>query len=243
MSGVVTATVMFTDMVGSTALRTRLGDAVADEVMASHDRLLDKALETHGGLLVKRLGDGVLATFSSAVHALHAAVDVQRAVETASRHEPVRAYALRVGVSAGDISVVGEDDVAGLPVVEAARLCAAAEGGQVMLSAVVRALVGSRAPGLLVPAGEVSVRGAREPLVAHRLQWSHGLRSAAAADLRRVLEALAEAGDTLADLRATSAGDLVDRVLSAVEQAQRELAEHVCNHGGHLVAVPRQSCA
>lgn len=243
MTGIVTATVLFTDMVGSTALRTRLGDAVADEVMASHDELLDRALETHGGLLVKRLGDGVLATFPSAVHALSAAVDVQRAVEAAARREPVRAFALRVGVSAGDVSVVGEDDVAGLPVVEAARLCAAAEGGQVLLSDVVRALVGSRAPGLLVPAGEVSVRGAREPVVAHRLQWSHGLRSGAAADLRRVLEAMAEAGDHLVGLRGSSRDHLVDRALSALEEAQRDLAEHVCGQGGHLVAVPRQSCA
>ena len=65
-----TATVLATDMVASTQLRARLGDAAADVVVAQHDALVDDVLRATGGRLVKRMGDGVLAVFSSAKQAL-----------------------------------------------------------------------------------------------------------------------------------------------------------------------------
>jgi class 3 adenylate cyclase len=169
-SGVVTATVLFTDMVGSTALRARLGDDIADDVMAAHDELLQTTVGDFSGYVVKHLGDGVLATFGSAVQALEAAAQVQRRVAALTRRDPARGYALRIGLSAGDISVLG-DDVAGTPVVEAYRLCEAAEGEQVLISDVVRVLVGSRAPGEVVALGPITLRGLPEPIETHRLDW------------------------------------------------------------------------
>jgi class 3 adenylate cyclase len=170
-----TATVLFTDMVASTQLRARLGDAAADVVVAQHDALIDDVLRATGGRLVKRMGDGVLAVFSSAKQALEAAALVQRRVAQLRARRPEHGFSLRVGIAAGDVSL-GEHDVSGTPVVEAYRLCEQAGADHVLLSDVVRVLVGSRSPWQLVPAGELDVRGLPDPLVAYSLEWHHPMR-------------------------------------------------------------------
>ncbi|HTC81703.1 MAG TPA: hypothetical protein VK848_09235, partial [Acidimicrobiia bacterium] len=69
-----TAIVLFTDLVGSTELRARLGDEAAEEIRRKHDHLLSGSIEANRGCLVKNLGDGVMATFSGASDAVAAAV-------------------------------------------------------------------------------------------------------------------------------------------------------------------------
>jgi class 3 adenylate cyclase len=77
-TGRATATVLFTDLVGSTELRGRLGDDAAEELRRAHDRLLTEAVEGNGGRVVKGLGDGIMATFTGAADAVAAAVAVQQ---------------------------------------------------------------------------------------------------------------------------------------------------------------------
>ena len=74
------ATVMFTDLVGSTRLREVLGDDGADEVGVEHDRIIGAALSSTGGRLVKNLGDGALAVFDSSVDAVVAGQRIQEGV-------------------------------------------------------------------------------------------------------------------------------------------------------------------
>jgi class 3 adenylate cyclase len=74
-------TVLFTDVVGSTAFRTRVGDAGADVRLFELERASREVVATHGGDVVKGLGDGVMATFSSAVAAIDATVTLQLLVE------------------------------------------------------------------------------------------------------------------------------------------------------------------
>jgi class 3 adenylate cyclase len=76
-----TAIVVFTDLVGSTDLRSRLGEDAAEQRRRSHDRLVADAVEAHRGRLVKNLGDGVMATFTGASDALAAAVAIQQAID------------------------------------------------------------------------------------------------------------------------------------------------------------------
>ena len=64
-----TATVLFTDLVGSTELRSRLGDVAADQVRRAHDQILGAAVTDHGGTVVKGLGDGLMASFTAAADA------------------------------------------------------------------------------------------------------------------------------------------------------------------------------
>ena len=160
----------FTDLRGSTDLRVRLGDVDFDELRRRHDAVLAAAVEASGGHLVKLMGDGVLAVFSGAVDALDAAVAMQQAIEHLNR-SLATPLDLAVGVSAGDVAIEG-DDVHGTPVVEAARLCAVARGGQILGADVVRVLAGSRGAHRFEPLGDLSLKGLPDPVRTFDVSWS-----------------------------------------------------------------------
>ena len=165
-----TATVMFTDLVDSTGLRSRLGDETADAVRRTHDTVLRSAVEAHGGRLVKGLGDGGMATFSSAADAVATAVAVQQGVDVHNRRSADMRIDLRIGLSAGDVLWEG-GDCFGRPVIEAARLCAEAGAGEVLVSDVVR-LLGRSADGSRFQArGLRELRGLDVPVDTHELVW------------------------------------------------------------------------
>jgi class 3 adenylate cyclase/DNA-binding SARP family transcriptional activator len=158
-------TVLFTDLVGSTALLSKLGDDAADDVRRSHFTLLREVIADHRGREVKSLGDGVMVAFASARDAVACAAAMQRAVsEQADRLE------LRVGIDAGEPIHEG-GDLFGMPVVVARRLCDAAAGGQVLVSDVVRLLCGRRLGLPLEPIGPVRLKGLDEPVAAHAVRW------------------------------------------------------------------------
>lgn len=162
---------MFTDLVSSTRLRTREGDAAADQLRRRHDEALRVAVAAHGGEVVKGLGDGIMATFPSAAEAVSAAVEMQQAMARLNRRRRSEDVAIRVGVSAGD--VVREDgDCFGEPVIEASRLCDQAEGGQILCSDVVRALARRRGGHEFREAGELELKGLPEPVLAWSVAWS-----------------------------------------------------------------------
>jgi class 3 adenylate cyclase/tetratricopeptide (TPR) repeat protein len=165
-----TATILVTDLVGSTELRSRIGDEHAERLRRLHDRLSRSAVETHGGVVVKGLGDGVLASFPEASAALAAAVAIQQAADAHTRRHPDLPLVLRVGLSAGDVTV-DAGDCFGTPVVEASRLCAAAEGGRVLAAEVVRLLVKGRAGFTLDPVGELELKGLAEPVTTSEVIW------------------------------------------------------------------------
>src|SRR5438309_2804789 len=112
-----TAIVVFTDLVGSTELRSRLGEDAAEELRRNHDRLIGGAVEGNRGRLVKSLGDGVMATFTGASDAIAAAVAIQQALDrhnwSGSSDVPLE---VRIGVSAGDVAF-DEADCFGTPVI------------------------------------------------------------------------------------------------------------------------------
>jgi class 3 adenylate cyclase/tetratricopeptide (TPR) repeat protein len=166
-----TAIVLFTDLVGSTALRSRLGEEAAEEVRRKHDRLVTVAIDANRGQLVKNLGDGVMATFSGASDAVAAAVDIQQALDRFNRSDRSAAsLEVRVGLSAGDVAVE-EGDCFGTPVIEAARLCTAARGGQVLATEVVRLLAGSAGGHQFTPVGTLELKGLPAPVSACEVVW------------------------------------------------------------------------
>ena len=129
-----TATLMFTDIEDSTVLAQEMGDQLWSETIDDHDRFIVAAVEKHAGTVIKTLGDGALVAFGGARTALRCAGDLQAGFAE-------RPFAVRIGIHAGDL-VRTEDDVVGLTVNKAARIAAAAAGGQVVISAIVRELVG-----------------------------------------------------------------------------------------------------
>ena len=164
-----TATVLFTDLVGSTELMSRLGDVAFDGLRTEHFARLREVVATHGGVEVKNTGDGILATFSSVVEALAAAVEMQQAAhhQTVSAAVPVT---IRVGMSLGEVTL-DAGDVYGTPVVEAARLVAAARPGHILATAVVRMVAGSRAPTAFSEAGTIDLKGLPEPVPVCEVTW------------------------------------------------------------------------
>ncbi len=166
-----TATILMTDLVGSTQLRSRLGEEAADHLHRLHDRLLREAVEHHGGVVVKGLGDGVLATFTGARDAVAAAVAIQQAADVHTRRHPEQSLVVRVGLSAGDVTVEDDGDHVGTPVIEASRLCAAARGGQILAADIVRALTRGRGGHTFTAAGELDLKGLPEPVATVAIGW------------------------------------------------------------------------
>jgi len=158
-----------TDLVDSTAMADRVGPAAAEILRAEHFGLLRDALERTGGREVKNLGDGLMVVFAGAAQALTCGVAMQQALEARNRRAQER-LAVRIGVSLGD-TTVEEGDHFGEPVVQAARLCAAAAGGQILVSDLVRRIGGTRDGHRFRSLGDLELKGLSEPLPAFELQW------------------------------------------------------------------------
>ncbi len=166
-----TLSVLFTDAVASTAALARLGDDRFGVVQEAHLGLLRTAAAGRGGREVKSLGDGLMMVFTGAADSLGCAVAMQQAVEAAQRRGE-EGLALRVGVAAGDVTVAADGDVHGSPVVEAARLCAAARSGQILASEVARRLAGSRGGHAYTPMGLIELKGFAEPVAVVEVGWA-----------------------------------------------------------------------
>ena len=144
------ATVLFSDIVGSTEQAAALGDRAWTARLEQHDRAIDRQLARFGGHLVKRTGDGVLAIFDGPARAVQCAVAMRDALRQLG-------IDVRVGVHTGEIERRG-DDVAGIAVHLAQRVQSKADAGEVLVSrTVVDLVVGSDLP--FVDRGEHELKG------------------------------------------------------------------------------------
>jgi class 3 adenylate cyclase len=161
-------TILFTDVEGSTALTERVGDAKAREVLRAHERIVREALQSHGGSEVKAMGDGFMASFSSATRALECAIAMQRAFgeynETADA--PTR---VRIGLNAGE-PIAEAADLFGTAVNLAARIAAQAAGGEILVANVVRELAAGKGFSF-ADKGEATLKGFEKPARLHEVRW------------------------------------------------------------------------
>jgi class 3 adenylate cyclase len=162
-------TVLFTDIVGSTELASRLGPEEADRVRQGHFSLLRQALAATDGTEVKNLGDGLMAVYASPSAAVAGAVAMQQAVERDNVRSD-QGVGLRVGISGGEVTVE-DDDYFGDPVIEAARICAICDGGQILTADVVRSMAGRRSPHRFDDVGERDLKGLPEPVLIFEVAW------------------------------------------------------------------------
>ena len=133
---VLSMTVLFTDIVASTEQQARVGDRTWSQLTDQHDAMVRAALARHRGHEVKTTGDGFLVTFDASGRALRCATDILAGAKGIELE-------LRAGVHTGEVEVRG-DDIAGLAVTIAKRVCDLAGPGQVMVSETVRGhVVGS----------------------------------------------------------------------------------------------------
>jgi len=126
-------TILFTDIANSTEMTSRFGDRATMAMLSVHDGIVRKALRENSGREVKHTGDGIMAAFVSAGHAVRFACQVQEALNAHNASAPEFPVMVRVGISAGEPVEQG-NDLFGSTVQLAARLCAQAEPGQVLVS-------------------------------------------------------------------------------------------------------------
>jgi len=138
-----TVTFLFTDVEGSTRLLQRVGPAFRD-LLAMHDRILRNAIAAGKGVEVRNEGDAFFAAFPTARGAIRAAVEAQRTLSSYPWPEG-NVVRVRIGAHSGE-GVLGGSDYVGLDVHEAARIAAAAHGGQVLISDATRGLLASGLP-------------------------------------------------------------------------------------------------
>jgi class 3 adenylate cyclase len=150
-------TVLFTDIVGSTEMCSRHGDDAAIAMLGVHDAIVRAALGEHKGREVKHTGDGIMAAFNSAAAAVRGACQVLSGLRDHNASGPEFPVEVRIGISAGE-PVEQSSDLFGSTVQLAARLCAQAEPGQILVSNVVADLcIGKNLK--FSDAGEVELKG------------------------------------------------------------------------------------
>ncbi|MEE8422229.1 MAG: adenylate/guanylate cyclase domain-containing protein, partial [Dehalococcoidia bacterium] len=151
---------LFSDIESSTALTQRLGDERAHQLLRGHLAAVRGALKEHGGREVKHTGDGIMASFPSAVAAVTAALAMQR--ELAGGEVRVR-----IGLNAGE-PIAEDDDLFGTAVQLAARITDRAEPGQVLVSNVVRELCAGKTFEF-TSVGEATLKGFDEPVALYEV--------------------------------------------------------------------------
>ncbi|WP_447041462.1 adenylate/guanylate cyclase domain-containing protein [Streptomyces sp. DSM 118878] len=206
-----TVTIVFCDMVGSTALSERLDAEALRHVMLRYYAVLSDCLERHGGTVEKYIGDAVMAVFGipavredDALRAARAALDILAAVETfaeSARGAHGVPVAVRIGIHTGEVVTSGAADaghalVSGEVVNVAARLEQHAPTGQILIGADTHRLIAQAAE--TVPVPPLTVKGKRDPVPAWRLVAAGSPEHGAA---RGPGVALVDRHDELAELK------------------------------------------
>src|SRR5438552_4185764 len=136
-----TVTIMFTDVEESTRLLSTRGFTASHEIMRAYETIIDERVAEHSGRRIKGLGDGFMISFGSARHGVECAIDIQRAIAEYSKQNPERKLKIRTGLNTGEV-VEEAGAIFGAAVNVAARVAGKAKGGEILVSEIVRQLVG-----------------------------------------------------------------------------------------------------
>jgi len=161
-------TILFTDLVGHTAMMSRLGDDRGRDVLREHERITREVLKSNGGTEVKTMGDGFMASFGSVTKSVECAIALQRAF---AEHdgEPL---AIRVGLNAGE-PIEEDGDLFGATVILASRIAAKADGGEILVADTVRGLCSGKGF-LFADRGDFVAKGFEEPVRVYEVSWRAG---------------------------------------------------------------------
>ncbi len=158
-------TILFTDIANSTEMTSRFGDRAAMTMLKVHDGIVRRTLRENHGREVKHTGDGIMAVFVSAADAVRFACQAQEAFREHNETGPELPVTVRIGICAGE-PVEHGNDLFGSTVQLAARLCARAEPGRILVSSVIADLCIGK--GLkFIEAGEHQLKGFAEPIETH----------------------------------------------------------------------------
>jgi TolB-like protein/class 3 adenylate cyclase/tetratricopeptide (TPR) repeat protein len=173
------AAIMFTDMVGYSALAQR-DERLALELLEEHRAFLRPAFLKHQGQEIKTIGDGFLVEFASAVAAVNCAVELQEALAQRNLSTPAgRQLQVRIGIHLGDVLHRG-DDIVGDGVNIAARIEPLADSGGIAITQQVFDQVYNKIPETLARIGKVELKNIQRPVEVYRIILEPETREAAA---------------------------------------------------------------
>ena len=162
--------IMFTDLKDSTLMTTLYGDTKALHLLHIHNALTRNALKAHHGREVKHTGDGIMASFATVPDAVGCAVAIQRSFAAYNKETPEAPLYLRIGLSAGE-PIEEQGDLFGKTVQLAARLCAHAEPGRILVDQVVLdQWQGKELP--FSDLGEVTPKGFDHAVRVYEVNWT-----------------------------------------------------------------------
>jgi class 3 adenylate cyclase len=161
--------IMFTDLKDSTLMTTLYGDAKALHLLHVHNALTRNSLNAQRGREIKHTGDGIMASFASVPDAVECAIAIQKAFTAYNQEHPETPLFLRIGLSAGE-PIEEHGDLFGKAVQLAARLCAHAEPGRILVDQVVLdQWRGKQLP--FSDLGEVTPKGFDHAVHVYEVQW------------------------------------------------------------------------
>jgi pilus assembly protein CpaF len=153
-----TVTIMFTDVEGSTRMLSTRGFTESHEIMRAYETIIDEKVAEHAGRRIKGLGDGFMISFGSVRHGVECALEIQKAIAEYSKQNPERKIRVRIGINTGEV-VEEAGDIFGAAVNVAARVAGKARGGEILVSDVVRQLVGPMAEMQFAIRGRYKLKG------------------------------------------------------------------------------------
>jgi len=202
--------IMFSDIRGFTSFTAREGDRAAFQLSQLHRRLLEGVIEDSGGVLVKTLGDGIIAAFPEPASGLSAAARIQQEIADRNRNNTDDPIDVGIGLAAGS-PVMTEGDLIGHAVNLSQRISSLAKGGQILVDQGLHDLAALREGLHYLPLGERALKGLGTVDV-YELVWM--------SEVARLTD-----GDDLATLILTDRGTLVIELSKALQPSQGSSAK------------------
>jgi class 3 adenylate cyclase len=165
-----TVTIMFSDIVGYSAMTQRLGDRAAHELLRAHNAILREQLSSHGGHEVKSQGDGFMVAFPSATRAVRCAIAIQKAFEKYAVEHPGEPILVHIGLHTGE-PVRDGGDLLGRSVITASRLSGAAQPGEILVSSLLHELAEATGEFRFGRPRDVELKGINGAQVAYPVDW------------------------------------------------------------------------
>ncbi len=165
-------TVLFTDIAGSTAMTQDLGDAVAQQIVRAHNRIVRDALTKFIGKEVKHTGDGIMASFSTTSNGVEGAMEIQIATAKHNANNPDLPLHIKIGINAGE-PISEDNDLFGSTVQMAARIVDKAKADQIFVSEIVRGICAGKQV-KFENRGPYEMKGFDEPPILYEVKWNGG---------------------------------------------------------------------
>ena len=150
--------VMFSDIRGFTSYTARKGDHAAYRLSQLHEALLKKQIEERGGIIVKTMGDGIMAAFAEPMEGIQAAVKIQHAIRSHNKEEPEEPIDVGIGIASGT-PIMTEADMIGHSVNLSQRVSSLAKGGQILVTEKIKESTSLSEDLHYLPMGERELKG------------------------------------------------------------------------------------